>query len=157
MVFELLGLLPPEVVLHHIDQQGVVVVEILLRVVLVRHLGAGRLHHAGHSDGLDLLIVHVLRPAWVDDWLGLYDGLPVNSVVEDLLGEVRDGAGDRAEENESDEKVLSGNNGSRQSGLFITCKDVVTETDMLMVSYKYPISQLGDLKFLFWIVQVGSG
>ena len=40
VMLELLGLLVPQVVLHHVQEVLVVVVQILLRVSLVRDLGA---------------------------------------------------------------------------------------------------------------------
>merc|ERR1719150_122559 len=80
-MLQFLSFFPPEIVLHHREEEVVVVIEIFLRVRLVRHPGTGSLHHALHSYGLHLLIVHRLRASGVDHGLSLYDRLPVNSIV----------------------------------------------------------------------------
>ena len=79
-----------------------VVVKIFLWVLLVGHLGAGGLHHAGHPDGLHLLIVHVLGAAGVDDGLSLDDGLAINGVVIHLLCQLHYGAGNSGVASDND-------------------------------------------------------
>ena len=54
VMLELLGLLVPQVVLHHVDQVVVVVIQILLWVTLVRNLGARSLERVQHESSLTL-------------------------------------------------------------------------------------------------------
>ena len=89
MMLQFLGFFPPQIVFHHWEEEVVVVIEIFLRVGLVWDPGTGGLHHALHSDGLDLLVVHRLRPPGVNHGLRLYDRLPVNSIVIHAFSQLR--------------------------------------------------------------------
>ena len=112
-MLELLGLLVPQVVLHHVQQVLVVVVQILLRVRLIRDLGtrslnkiefwttynnvgcnADYLDHGVDPDVADLVVVHGLGAPGVDHGLVTQHRLPVNgghSVNVDLIGQVNNG------------------------------------------------------------------
>ena len=111
VMLELLGLLVPQVVLHHVQEVLVIVVQILLRVSLVRDLSARSLairasqwafkhqqpdylDHGVDPDVADLVVVHRLGAPGVDDGLMTEHRLPVNgghSVNVNLIGQVHDG------------------------------------------------------------------
>lgn len=94
VMLELLGLLVPQVVLHNVQEVIVVVVQILLRMRLVRDLGARSLDHGVDPDVADLVVVHALGSPGVDDWLMTQHWLSVNSghsVNVDLVGQISDG------------------------------------------------------------------
>jgi len=69
MMFQFFSLLVPEVMIHYILQEVTVKIQILLRMLLVRHLGTGSLDHTGCPQDLNFVNVNILRSSWVDDRL----------------------------------------------------------------------------------------